>query len=157
MEFVDDSGQPTLVFTGANFPNELRWPSDFTGFDNPDLQQLWLQHSQFASNEAVNSIVDDVVTQVTNANYTATAACNPDTDVVDLTTMAPSSVTSPLVTEYGSLINIIAADPQSEASGGKAHAPKAKHAPKKNATKESTATPAAAQVIEVPVTLVKPQ
>ncbi|MFC4508069.1 MULTISPECIES: hypothetical protein [Streptomyces] len=137
--FIDNSGEATLVFTGGNVPDELQWPSDFTGFDNPNLE-LWGEYSQFATNDAIASIADDTVLQISNAGYDANASYNPDTDVIDVITNAPSSVTGPLVATYGSTINIIAGNPtQQSGSGGTAHGSPKKHAPHKHATKKQAA------------------
>ncbi|WP_460068975.1 hypothetical protein [Streptomyces sp. YKOK-I1] len=84
-----------------------------------------------------DSIADGTVAQIDNAGYSASSACNPYTDVVDVTTEAPSSVTSPLVSTYGNKINIVAGDPQASslATGGTSVSEK-KHAPEKHALKK---------------------
>ncbi|MFD4603052.1 hypothetical protein ACFWPQ_34130 [Streptomyces sp. NPDC058464] len=133
MEYVDDAGEATLVFTGSQVPDELQYPSDFTGFDNPDLV-LYGEYSQFSTNDEVSTISDDTVAQISDAGYSGTATYNEDTDVIDVATDAPSSVTDPLIATYGSKINVIAAAITNEsAPGGKTHKSPKKHTPKKKA------------------------
>lgn len=142
MTFVNDQGEIILRFTGGTLPDDLQYPPEFTGFSDPNLT-LWGEASQFATNDEVTAIADDAVTQLVAAGYDASAAYNPDTDQVNVTTLAPSSATDALVTTYGSKINIVAEAPQTEAySGdtahGKAHSAK-KHKTKKQETKKHTA------------------
>ncbi|WP_460062414.1 hypothetical protein [Streptomyces sp. YKOK-I1] len=138
-EYVSDSGEATFVMTGGTAANDLEWPSDFTGFSDPNLL-IYLEYSQFSTNDEINAILDDTVTQIQNAGYSAAAVYDEDTDKVDVTTLAPSSVTGPLVSTYDTKINIIAADPTSQdAPGGTAHGSTKKHGTKKHDAKKHTA------------------
>ncbi|MEU1519038.1 hypothetical protein ABZ490_44065 [Streptomyces sp. NPDC005811] len=140
VEYVDNAGQPIMVFTGGKVPDQLQWPADFTGFDNPDLT-FYGEYSQFASNDQVSTITDAVTTQVANAGYNVGVTYDNDTDQIDVITLAPSSVTSALVTQYGNKIHIAAADPsqQTQTPSGTAHGHTKKHTPKKHKAKKNAA------------------
>ncbi|MFJ9565094.1 hypothetical protein ACIRQQ_34295 [Streptomyces fuscichromogenes] len=136
-EYVDSTGKATLVFTGSA-PSSLQWPSDFTGFSDPTLT-LWGETSQFATNAAIDTTIDDTITQIQNAGYGALSAYDPYTDKVDVTTLAPSSVTAPLVSTYAGKINVIAGDPNATSgTTDPAQGSPKKHAPKKQALKKHT-------------------
>ncbi|MCG7207461.1 hypothetical protein [Streptomyces arenae] len=173
--YLDAQGNPILVFTGGNVPSQLQYPSDFHGFTDRDLT-LYGEFSQFSSNSAIDSTINDTATQIQAAGYDAGATYNAYTDKVDVTTNAPSTVTDPLVSTYGSKINIIAENPQSQQSGTtgtthsspkkralKKHIKGKKPATKKHATKHvptkhiEKATPAPGEVHKVVLTLPKPQ
>ncbi|MER6418301.1 hypothetical protein [Streptomyces sp. NPDC001137] len=110
MEYVDNQGEATLVFTGGHVPDQLQWPSGFTGFSNPNLV-LTGEYSQFPTNSDIDATIGNTVAQIQAAGYGASAAYDPDTDKVDVTTDAPSSVTNPLVSSYGSKIHIVVGVP----------------------------------------------
>ncbi|WP_198655050.1 hypothetical protein [Streptomyces geranii] len=110
LEYVDDNGEVTLVFTGGNVPDTWVYPDGFTGFSNSDIV-LTGEYSQFATNDEVLSIKNDAIDQIKAGGYNAIAEYNADTDVVDVVTKAPASVTDSLVSTYDSKINIVAGDP----------------------------------------------
>jgi hypothetical protein len=114
MEYVDNQGEPVLVFTGGHIPNPLTYPSDFTGFAGN--LTLYGEQSQFTSNSAIDSTIGDTVAQIQAAGYGASSAYNPDADVVEVTTDAPSSVTNPMVSSYGGKIHITVGTPDISAS-----------------------------------------
>ncbi|MFK0154758.1 hypothetical protein ACIQVK_22105 [Streptomyces sp. NPDC090493] len=152
-EYVADDGGVVLVFTGGNVPTQLQYPE---GWTYPD-RALYGEYSQFASNAEVPAIEDDAVTQISDAGYDVSAGYDNDTDQVDVTSSAPSSVTDPLIATYGSKIHIIDGTPASQqsGSGGTAHgcAKTHKHAPrkaaKKAAKKASAPVPASPKVTKV--------
>ncbi|MGW1783663.1 hypothetical protein ACWCQQ_31705 [Streptomyces sp. NPDC002143] len=162
-EFIDNTGDAILVFTGGNVPDGLEYPSDFTGFDDPDLL-LWGEYSQFASNADVAEIIDSSVHQLQLAGYAAASSYNPDLDVVDVYTEAPSSATNPVFAQYGSKINIIYGNPEAQqgsggTSPGRHTAPKhpRKDSPQKHTTnKHAPAKKSPQPPAKVVLTLTKP-
>ncbi|WP_157968459.1 hypothetical protein [Streptomyces geranii] len=133
--FVDDSGEITLVFTGGHAADDLQYPDDFE-LSDPDIV-LYGEFSQFDTNEEVDAIQVDTVDQIATAGYTAVSTYNPDVDVVDVVTTAPSDVTDPLVSTYDSKIRIIEGEPEANsAPGGTAHDSAKKHHAKKHHAKK---------------------
>ncbi|WP_133917283.1 hypothetical protein [Streptomyces sp. NBC_00582] len=134
-EFVDDDGVPEMLFPkGSTAPDHLQYPAGWRQPTTFGLYAAW--DSKFTSLNEISAVEDDAVTKIGNAGYLAGAGFNPEEDTVEVTTLAPSSVTAPLVTTYGLKITIVAGNLTAQSDGGAtSHGSTKKHSAKKHARK----------------------
>jgi hypothetical protein len=137
-EFVDDDGVPEMLFPhGSTAPDNLQYPAGWTPWTTIGLYATW--DSQFTGMTEISAVEDNAATTILNAGYDAGAGFNPEEDVVEVVTAAPSTVTNPLVTTYGGKIRIIAGSSEAQsAAGGTSHDSTKKHSAKKHAKKYLT-------------------
>jgi hypothetical protein len=134
---VDDDGVPEMLFpAGSTAPDNLQYPAGWTPWTTFGLYAAW--DSRFASMTEISAVEDDAVTKIQNAGYDAGASFNPEEDTVEVTTLAPSSVTAPLVTTYGIKISIISATNSTQSAPGATAQGSTKKHSAKSARKAST-------------------